>query len=456
MEFAMPLEERLSLRQELIDSNDKFILDLPKVELHVHIEGTLTPELRWKLAKRNNQILKLERTGTVYTSLEQLRASYYIMEARPGHQIDNAEESFTFFEAYYGGFDVLVTEEDFYDLAMNYFEHVAGMNVRYCESFFDPQGHTRRGVEFKTVMNGFRRAQEEAEKRLNVKSKWIMCFLRDMSPESAMETYQSVLPYRDMVAGIGLDSDENDRPPLMFEEVYNRARHDGFRITAHCDVGNKDAHKHIRQVVNDLGTTGADRLDHGINAAQDVDIMHRIKERGIGMTLTPWGYLRHEPVDEIFPRIRTLFDAGIPIAIGSDDPAYMEDTWILHDWLLVKKMCEFSNREMATLAKSAIDICWAEDGVKEEMRRELVEVVAKILLDLKMRYGRKAPASKGESEQSSSTPSISSYTPDQKLRQDRIIHNMGWANMGLSEEKQRAMAQTFYNEIQKAKARGEW
>ncbi|KAG5795370.1 hypothetical protein H9Q69_005567 [Fusarium xylarioides] len=338
MEFAMPLEERLSLRQELIDSNDKFILDLPKVELHVHIEGTLTPELRWKLAKRNNQTLKLERTGTVYANLEQLRASYYIMEARPGHQIDNAEESFTFFEAYYGGFEVLVTEEDFYDLAMNYFEHVAGMNV---------------------------------------KSKWIMCFLRDMSPESAMETYEAVLSYRDMVVGIGLDSDENDRPPLMFEEVYKRARQDGFRITAHCDVGNKDAHKHIRQVVNDLGETGADRLDHGINAAQDPEIMHRIKERGIGMTLTPWGYLRHEPVDEIFPRIRTLFDAGIPIAIGSDDPAYMEDTWILHDWLLVKKMCAFSNNDMATLAKSAIDMCWAEDGVKEEMRRELEEVMAK-------------------------------------------------------------------------------
>ncbi|RKK20667.1 hypothetical protein BFJ66_g11561 [Fusarium oxysporum f. sp. cepae] len=377
MEFAMPLEERLSLRQELIDSDDKFILHLPKVELHVHIEGTLTPELRWKLAKRNNQTLKLERTGTVYTNLEQLRASYYIMEARPGHQIDNAEESFTFFEAYYGGFEVLVTEEDFYDLAMNYFEHVAGMNVRYCEPFFDPQGHTRRGVAFKTVMDGFRRAQEEAEQLLNVKSKWIMCFLRDMSPESAMETYDAVLPYRDMVVGIGLDSDENDRPPLMFEEVYKKARNDGFRITAHCDVGNKDAHKHIREVVNDLGETGADRFDHGINAAQDPEIMRRIKERGIGMTLTPWGYLRHEPVDEIFPRIRILFDAGIPIAIGSDDPAYMEDTWILHDWLLVKKRCEFSNDDMAALAKSAIDMCWASDEVKDEMRRELKEVVAK-------------------------------------------------------------------------------
>ncbi|KAH6969332.1 hypothetical protein DER45DRAFT_608049 [Fusarium avenaceum] len=377
MEFAMTLQERLALRQELLDANDKFVFDLPKVELHVHIEGTLTPELRWNLAKRNNQTLKLERTGTVYRSLEQLKESYTIIQARPGHRIDNTEESFTFFEAYYGGFEVLVTEQDFYDLAMNYFEHAASMNVRYCEPFFDPQGHTRRGVSFETMMEGFRKAQEEAEKRLNIKSKWIMCFLRDMSPESAMEHYEAVLPYRDMVVGIGLDSDENDRPPLMFDEVYNKARQSGFRITAHCDVGQKDTLQNIRQVASDLGENGADRIDHGLNAAQDPELIRIIKDRGIGMTLTPWGYLRHEPVDEIFPRVRTLYDAGIPIAIASDDPAYMEDCWILHDMLLVKKMCEFSNEDMVVLTKHAINMCWASEDLKDEMRAELEVMIAK-------------------------------------------------------------------------------
>ncbi|RGP66122.1 adenosine deaminase [Fusarium sporotrichioides] len=375
MEFAMTLDERLSLRQELLDADHKFILDLPKVELHVHIEGTLTPELRWELAKRNSQTLKLERTGTVYHSIEQLRESYNLIQPRPGHRIDNAEESFTFFEAYYGGFEVLVTEQDFYDLAMNYFERAAAMNVRYCEPFFDPQGHTRRGVAFGTIMNGFHKAQKEAEARLNLKSKWIMCFLRDMPVESAMETYESVLPYKDMVIGIGLDSDENDRPPLMFEEIYNRARKEGFRITAHCDVGQKDTHRNIRQVASDLGSTGADRIDHGLNAAQDPELIRTIKERGIGMTTTPWGYLRHEPVDEIFPRIRTLFDAGIPLAIASDDPAYMEDCWILHDMLLVKKMCDFSDEEMVRLTKHTIDMCWADETVKNEIRKELDEVL---------------------------------------------------------------------------------
>lgn len=165
----MPLEDRLALRQQLLDANDMFVLELPKVELHVHIEGTLAPELRWKLARRNGQTLKLERTGTVYTSLEQLRESYTIIEPRPGNAIDNAEESFTFFEAYYGGFEVLVTENDFYDLAMDYFEKAASMNVRYCEPFFDPQGHTRRGVSWETMMGGFRAAQKKAENTLGVR-----------------------------------------------------------------------------------------------------------------------------------------------------------------------------------------------------------------------------------------------------------------------------------------------
>lgn len=168
MEQALPLNKRLALRQELLDTSDGYILDLPKVELHVHIEGTLTPELRWKLAQRNDQTLRLERTGTTYTSLAQLRGSYYIIEPRPGHSIDNAEESFTFFEAYYGGFEVLVKEDDFYELAVNYFEMAAGMKVRYCEPFFDPQGHTRRGVGWETMMGGFRRAQLDAEERFGV------------------------------------------------------------------------------------------------------------------------------------------------------------------------------------------------------------------------------------------------------------------------------------------------
>ena len=204
-----------------------------------------------------------------------------------------------------------------------------------------------------------------------------MCFLRDMSPESAMEHYKAMLPYKDMIVGIGLDSLEDDRPPSMFKDVYALAHAAGFRITAHCDVSNKDTLKNIREVASNLGGVGADRIDHGLNAAERPELMDLIKSKGIGMTCTPWGYLRHEPVDEIFPRIRALYDAGIPIAIGSDDPAYMEDTWILHDWLLVKKMCAFSDRDMITLARHAVDMCWASESVKTEIRAEIGNVAAK-------------------------------------------------------------------------------
>ncbi|KAM5372638.1 hypothetical protein ACJZ2D_007412 [Fusarium nematophilum] len=155
---AMPLKGRPASRREFLDADDQFVLELLKVGLHVHIEGTLTPKFRWQLAQRNNQTLKLERTGTVYTSLEQLKQSYNVIQARPGHSIDKAEENLTFFEAYYGGFELLLTEQELYDLAMNYFQHAASMNIRYYGPFFDPQGHTRRGVSCDTMMRGFRAA----------------------------------------------------------------------------------------------------------------------------------------------------------------------------------------------------------------------------------------------------------------------------------------------------------
>jgi adenosine deaminase len=150
-----------------------------------------------------------------------------------------------------------------------------------------------------------------------------MCFLRDMSVESALETYEAALPYAAFINAIGLDSDEYDRPPTLFNEVYARARQGGFHTTAHCDVAQKDTHEHIRQVAESVGGTGLERIDHGLNAAEDQKLIALIKAKGIGMTICPWAYYRHEPREEVFPRIRTLFEAGIPITIASDDPGYM-------------------------------------------------------------------------------------------------------------------------------------
>jgi len=204
-----------------------------------------------------------------------------------------------------------------------------------------------------------------------VKSAWILCLLRDESLESGMEHYLASLAYRDMIVGIGLDSNEDQRPPSLFEDIYLCARADGLRLTAHCDVGKAYPIEHVHQVVNSVGGTGAERVDHGMNATDSPELMKTIREKGVGMTICPWSYIRHQPFDEVFERIRTLFDAGIKISIASDDPTFMEDTWIHENLLLVQRFCKFTDRDMLRLAKNAVEISWASNAVKKSILDEL-------------------------------------------------------------------------------------
>lgn len=371
VEGALPLAARRDLRVSIAGTKDPLVEALPKVELHVHIEGTLTPELKWEFARRNGMTLQNPRTGSAFASLGEYQDSHDSFKSLSGGPMNNEEETLSFFEAYYGGFEVLKTRLDYHDLAMHYFERVAGMNVRYCELFFDPQGHTRTGVSWETMMGGFRSAQLKAEEELGVRSAWIMCFLRDEPVRSAVEHYAAALGYRDMIVGVGLDSNEDQRPPGLFGEVFERARGDGFRLTAHCDVGRAYPVEHVRQVVQDMGETGADRIDHGLNAVESADLVEALRSREMGVTICPWSYIRHQPLDEVFERIRTLFDAGVRISINSDDPAFMEDTWVHENLLVVRKFCNFSDGDMIRLAENAIHTCWASDAVKGEMTAEL-------------------------------------------------------------------------------------
>ncbi|RDW82917.1 putative adenosine deaminase-2 [Coleophoma crateriformis] len=350
-------------------TSSDFLQRLPKIELHLHIEGTLTPSLRWRLAQKNN--IKL-----AYDSEEALAASYKTMynhrKKKDGDILDpNGTPIPVFLDMYYGGMECLITESDFYDLAMEYFTKAASMNVRYCEPFFDIQGHTRRGVPVDTVMSGLQRAREDAATKLNVKSNWTMCFLRDMSPESAMENYEAALPYRAVFHAIGLDSDEFDRPPSLFEDVFLRARKDGFKITSHCDVGQKDTHEHIHHVVTSMGGTGADRLDHGLNAAERPELIEAIKARDLGMTLCPHAYHRRLSTEWVFSNVRKLFDAGIKITVNSDDPTYMHNMWVTENLALVQEHCPFTEKEMVQLQRNAVSISWADDAFKETFRKEL-------------------------------------------------------------------------------------
>ncbi|KAH9208905.1 hypothetical protein DL95DRAFT_344911 [Leptodontidium sp. 2 PMI_412] len=376
IEDALGADLREKLRDELVAADDKFVQEVPKVELHVHIEGILTAELRWKLTQRNGTTLRMAKHGSEIKSLAAMEAAMDLL--RPdSSRVNNDEERFQFFEAYYEGFECLKTKEDFYDLAMYYLERAAAQNVRYAEIFFDPQGHTALGTSWETMMGGFREAKIIAERDLNVKSAWIMCFLRDGTPESAMEHYKAALPYRDLIVGVGLDSNETDRPPALFEAVFSLARRDGFKLTMHCDMDSKNCHEHIRQAASVVAGHGLDRIDHGLNSAENQSLIDLILKRDLGMTICPWSYLRHTTHAELGPKIRALYDAGVKVSINSDDPAYMEDCWILQNMLLVKHLCDFDDKDIAVLASNAVNICWAQPAIKANILKEIATVYDK-------------------------------------------------------------------------------
>ena len=235
-----------------------FIAQLPKAELHVHLEGTLEPELSFALAARNGVALG-------HDTPEALIAAYDF------HDLPS------FLAIYYKAMEVLVSEQDFYELTWAYLAKTRSQNVLYCEMFFDPQAHTGRGVAFDTVIRGIRRAQVQAAAELGVESQLIMCFLRELSAASAMETLLASLPYKAWIVGVGLDSDEKNNPPIKFAQVFARARAEGYRLTMHCDVNQQNTLVHIGQC---LDVIGVDRIDHGINALEDPALCAEIARRG--------------------------------------------------------------------------------------------------------------------------------------------------------------------------------
>ena len=242
----------------------EFTQNLPKAELHVHIEGTLEPELKLKLAKRNHVDIGQE-------SIEDVRATY---------QYDDLA---SFLAVYYPAMNVLQHEQDFYDLAMDYLQRAAKNNVRHVEIFFDPQAHTSRGIAFETVINGLYRATVDA-RALNVDAQLIMCFLRDFSRDSARETLEEALNYKDKFIGVGLDSDEHNNPPMKFFHQFAKASAEGLHLTAHADIDQKDSIEHIREL---LEVIGVERVDHGTNIVEDPDLVEFAAKNKIGFTSCP-------------------------------------------------------------------------------------------------------------------------------------------------------------------------
>ncbi|HEY3148583.1 MAG TPA: adenosine deaminase [Dongiaceae bacterium] len=322
---------------------DATIARLPKAELHIHIEGSLEPELMFALAKRNNVRL-------AYDSEEAIRAAY---------AFTNLQD---FLDLYYQGMSVLLREVDFYDLAMEYFRKAASQNVRYVEFFFDPQGHTTRGVAFETVIAGLTRAQADAEAQLGLRSRMIMCILRHLNESDAERTLDQALKHKDKIIGIGLDSSEVGHPPSKFKNVFRRARDEGFLLVAHA--GEEGPPDYVWEAIDVLGV---DRIDHGNRSLEDAALVKRLAKDGLALTVCPLSNLRLCVVTDMKQHpLRRMMDAGLTVTINSDDPAYFGG-YMNENFASVGAALGFSAVELMTIARNGFAASFMPDAEKERL-----------------------------------------------------------------------------------------
>jgi adenine deaminase len=303
----------------------------------VHLEGTLEPALKLQLAERNGIDIG-QRT------VEEVEATY---------EFDSLT---SFLAVYYPAMQVLREEQDFYDLAHAYLERAAADGVRHVEMFFDPQAHTSRGVPFEAVVTGYHRAAVDGA-QLGVDADLIMCFLRDHSAESAEETFEASLPFRDLILGVGLDSDERGNPPEKFASVFARAREVGYRLTMHCDIDQVGSIDNIRTVLQDIRT---DRIDHGTNVVEDPSLVDELRARGIGLTCCPISN-RFVTNDMKAREIGDLLRSGVRVTVNSDDPAYFGG-YVAENYVALAEAAGLTSAEVVTLAENSFVISWVDDA----------------------------------------------------------------------------------------------
>ena len=311
------------------DRRDALIAALPKAELHLHIEGSLEPEMLFALAARNG-------VSIPFASVDEVRAAY---------AFSNLQD---FLDIYYQGMGVLLTRQDFFDLTYAYLERAAADNVRHVEIFFDPQGHTERGVAFATAIGGILDALAEGEAKLGITHRLILCFLRHLSEDAALETLAEAEPWLDRIAGVGLDSSELGHPPAKFARVFAAARTQGLKLVAHAGEEGPPAY-----VTEALDVLGIDRIDHGNRALEDPALVARIVSEGMTLTVCPLSNLKLCVIPEIAQSpIRRMLDLGIRATINSDDPAYFGG-YINANFRAVAGALGLSAGEIVTLAKNS-------------------------------------------------------------------------------------------------------
>jgi adenosine deaminase len=325
---------------------------LPKAELHIHIEGSLEPDLIFALAKRNNVSLP-------YATVDELRRAYAFTNLQ------------SFLDIYYAGASVLLTEQDFYDMAWAYLDRAAADRVLRTEMFFDPQTHTARGVAMATVINGLHRACQDAGKKLGVDADLILCFLRHLSEQEAFETLEQAVPYRDKFIGVGLDSSEVGHPPEKFARVFARCRELGLHLVAHAGEEGPPAY-----VWAALDVLKVERIDHGVQSSKDALLMQRLARDKIPLTVCPLSNLKLC----VFPRladhnIRQLLDAGLVATINSDDPAYFGG-YINENFLQTFAATGLNAGHARQLARNSFEGCFIEDAVRRRYLHKIDDTIA--------------------------------------------------------------------------------
>ena len=329
----------------------ELIRALPKAELHVHIEGTFEPELMFAIAQRN-------QIEIPYKSVEEVKQAY------------NFHNLQSFLDIYYAGANVLVHEQDFYDLAWAYFEKCAEDNVVHTEMFFDPQTHTDRGVAFKTVIDGLQRACDDAKTKLGISSHLIMCFLRHLSEEAAFTTLEQALPYKDQIIGVGLDSSEVGHPPAKFERVFAKARENGFLIVAHA--GEEGPPEYVWEALDLLKVN---RLDHGVRSEEDEVLMQRLIAEKMPLTVCPLSNLKLCVVQDMTEHnIRRLLQQGVHVTVNSDDPSYFGG-YMNDNFIAIAEALDLSNDELKQLAINSFEASFIEDAEKQQWISKITSLV---------------------------------------------------------------------------------
>ena len=325
----------------------EFIEKMPKAELHLHIEGTLEPELMFEIGNRNG-------VDIPFDSVEEVRRAYEFSDLQ------------SFLDIYYQGAGVLLHEQDFYDMTWAYIERVHAQNVRHVEIFFDPQTHTDREIPFEIVIMGIHRALEDAETKHGMTSKLIMCFLRHLSAEAAMDTLQQSLPFKNSIVAVGLDSSEVGHPPEKFQAVFDRARAEGFLTVAHA--GEEGPPEYIWQALDLLKV---ERIDHGVRCIEDAKLVERLKEEQVPLTVCPLSNVKLCVFDEMANHnFKQLLDLGLCVTINSDDPAYFGG-YMNENFLATQEALQLTKEELYRSVRNSFEATFLNDSEKASLVAEL-------------------------------------------------------------------------------------